>query len=160
MSFLARARGWNRGLTYFQGSLGLDNLGLFLSLLLTLAVAFVILISLKYIPRPGLNSGECYPLLLLALSGLVIMLTTTNLLVIFLGLEVLSVSSYALAGLRLHDEKASEAALKYFLLGSFAAAFFVFGLALCFGATNSLEMSAVIDSLRSGSGPALLALAV
>ncbi|OGD17556.1 MAG: hypothetical protein A2Y69_09585 [Candidatus Aminicenantes bacterium RBG_13_59_9] len=159
MSFYALARGWNRGLTYFQGSLGLDNLGLFLSLLLTLAVAFVILISLKYIPLTGLNIGEYYPLLLLALSGLVIMLTTTNLLVIFLGLEVLSVSSYALAGLRLHDEKSSEAALKYFLLGSFASAFFVFGLALCFGATNSLEMSAVIDSLRSGSGPALLALA-
>ncbi|MBN2198496.1 MAG: NADH-quinone oxidoreductase subunit N [Candidatus Aminicenantes bacterium] len=150
---------WDRDWAFFRGSLRLDNFGILLGLILTAAAAFVVLLGLRYVPLAGSNIGEFYPLLLFALSGAVIMLTTTNLLVVFLGLEVLSVSSYALAGLRLHDEKSSEAALKYFLLGSFASAVFVFGLALSFGASKSFDISALFKNLRPGSGTEVLGLA-
>jgi len=150
---------WDRDWTLFGGNLRLDDFGILLGLLLTAAAAFVILLCLRYVPLAGSNVGEFYPLLLFALSGALIMLLTTNLLVVFLGLEVLSVSSYALAGLRLDDEKSSEAALKYFLLGSFASAIFVFGLALSFGASKSFEIPALFESLGAGSGTEGLGLA-
>ncbi|MBM3297677.1 MAG: NADH-quinone oxidoreductase subunit N, partial [Candidatus Aminicenantes bacterium] len=151
--------GWDRNLSFFGNSLALDNFALFLGLALTAAAALVVLMCLRYVPLAGLGIGEYYPLLLFSLSGALIMLSSTNLLVIFLGLEVLSVSGYALAGLRLHDERSGEAALKYFLLGSFASAFFVFGLALAFGASGSLEIEALLGCLGSGPGEPALALA-
>jgi len=137
-------RSWNDELAYFRGSLALDNLALFLTLIFCAAVVLVILLSMKYIGQQGANHGEIYALLLLALSGLMIMTSSSDLLVIFLGLEVLSVSSYALAGLRRKDEKSGEAALKYFLLGSFASAFLVLGLAFLYGTAQSLSIPAII----------------
>jgi NADH-quinone oxidoreductase subunit N len=141
--FLA-VRSWNREYVYFQGTLSLDRVALFLTLLFCLAVAFVVLLSMKYISQQGANHGEIYALLLLALSGLMIMTSSSDLLVIFLGLEVLSVSSYALAGLRRKDEKSGEAAIKYFLLGSFASAFLVLGIAFLYGAAQSTDIPAII----------------
>jgi len=120
----------NKNYSYFNGNLLLDNLSLFFIFILALATGFVILLSMKYISFQDVNYGEFYALLLLALSGVAIMLSSLDLLIIFLGLEVLSICSYALAGLKRKDEKSSEAAIKYFLLGSFATAFLVYGLAL------------------------------
>jgi len=88
--------------------------------------------------------------LLLALSGMLIMVSSQDLLVIFLGLEVLSMSSYALAGLKRDDPKSTEAALKYFLLGGFASAFLVYGLALLYGVAGSISIPAIIISFQSG----------
>jgi NADH-quinone oxidoreductase subunit N len=150
------ARSWSAGLTYFNGMLRLDHLSLILIALFLIATAFVILIGLKYFPARDLNVGEFYGLLLLALSGLIIMVTSLNLLVIFLGLEVISVASYALAGLNRRDDKSSEAAIKYFMMGSFAGAFLVFGLALVFGAIRSLNIPDIIAFLGAASGPPLL----
>jgi NADH-quinone oxidoreductase subunit N len=141
--FLA-VRSWNRSYIYFQGTLSLDQVALFLTLLFCVAVAFVVLLSMKYISQQGANHGEIYALLLLALSGLMIMTSSSDLLVIFLGLEVLSVSSYALAGLKRKDEKSGEAALKYFLLGSFASAFLVLGIAFLYGASQSTAIPVII----------------
>ena len=152
-------RFWNKDFSFFGGSLFFDNFSLFFGLMFLLTGLFVILISLKYVPLLAMNIGEFYPLLLIGLAGLVIMVTSVNLLVIFLGLEVLSVSSYALAGLRLKEVKSSEAALKYFLLGSLAGAFFVFGLALLFGASGSVEIPAIVQSLAPGQPSAWLGLA-
>ncbi|MBN2409168.1 MAG: NADH-quinone oxidoreductase subunit N [Candidatus Aminicenantes bacterium] len=156
-SYLA-VSSWNKGLSYFRGGLSLDNLAIFLTIFFGLAVAFVILLSLKYIGRQDANHGEIFALLLLALSGLMIMTSSPDLLVIFLGLEVLSVSSYALAGLRRNDEKSGEAALKYFLLGSFASAFLVLGLAFLYGAARSVAIPEVIAFFRGGSEPSVLGL--
>jgi NADH-quinone oxidoreductase subunit N len=155
----ALAAAWDRGWIAFRGSLVLDNFGILLGGLALVAAAFVVLLWLRYVPLPGSTIGEFAPLLLFALSGAVAMLTTSNLMVIFLGLEVLSVSSYALAGLRLDDDASAEAALKYFLLGSFASAVFVFGLALSFGASKSFDVSALFQSLRPGQGAEALGLA-
>ncbi len=156
-------RFWNRGFSYFNKSLDMDNLALFFFLLFCLAGALVILLSLKYIADQEANHGELYALVLLALSGMMIMASSPDLLVIFLGLEVLSVSSYALAGLRRKDPKSSEAALKYFLLGSFASAFLVLGLAFLYGASQSLVISAIIEYFQSsgqGKGLGLIGLAL
>lgn len=147
---------WNRALMYFRGALSLDNLAIFLTLLFSLAVAFVILLSLKYIGQQDANHGEIFALLLLALSGLMIMTSSSDLLVILLGLEVLSVSSYALAGLRQKDEKSGEAALKYFLLGSFASAFLVLGLAFLFGAARSTLLPEIIAHFGAAAGPSVM----
>lgn len=151
-------RSWNKDLSYFEGQLRLDNLALFLAFLFLIAVAFVMFIGMKYLTLQNVPGGEFYGLLLLALSGLMIMTSSLNFIVIFLGLEVLSVSSYALAGLKSKDEKSSESAIKYFLMGSFASAFLIFGLALLFGTAHSLEISAILSSFRANFEGQLLGL--
>src|SRR4030067_2752977 len=103
------------------------------------------------------NRGEIFALLLFALGGMMSMASTRDLLVMFLGLEVLSISCYALAGMRRRDAKSGEAALKYFLLGSFASAFLVLGLAFIYGAAESLKVPEVLRSL-SLAGPSRLGL--
>jgi NADH-quinone oxidoreductase subunit N len=152
------ARDWNANLSYFEGMLRLDNAALFLFFLFLIAVAFVILIGMKYISMQDSNHGEFYGLLLLALSGLMIMVSSTHFIVIFLGLEVLSVSSYALAGLKRKDDKSSESAIKYFLMGSFASAFLVFGLAILFGTAQALDTSGLIAFFKTGSDGQILGL--
>ncbi|NQT79468.1 MAG: NADH-quinone oxidoreductase subunit N [Candidatus Aminicenantes bacterium] len=149
---------WNKAYSYFSGNLLLDNLSLFLTFLLALATGFVILLSMKYISLQDTNYGEFYALLLLAFSGVIIMVSSSDILVIFLGLEVLSISSYALAALRRKDEKSSEAAIKYFLLGSFATAFLIYGLALLWGSTLSTNISSIIQYFESEASLSLMAL--
>lgn len=149
---------WNKDYSYFDGYLFLDNFSIFLSFILIIATFFVILLSMKYIYLQDANYGEFYSLLLFALAGMKIMVSSGDFLVIFLGLEVLSISSYALAGLRRKDEKSSEAAIKYFLLGSFASAFLIYGLALLYGASHSTEISSIIDYFKSEANLGLMAL--
>ncbi len=146
--FIVRA--WPLEPAYFGGRLVLDPLALLLMGLFVVVAAFVLLMSLSYAPRREINLGQFTGLLLLAVAGLMIMASSKDWLVVFLGLEVLSVASYALAGLRRGDPASSEAAAKYFLMGSFAGAFFVFGLALVFGTTGSLSLT---DAARGAAGP-------
>jgi len=149
---------WDKDYSYFDGYLFLDNFSIFLSFIIIITTFFVILLSMKYIFLQDVNYGEFYSLLLFALSGMMIMVSSGDFLVIFLGLEVLSISSYALAGLRRKDEKSSEAAIKYFLLGSFSSAFFIYGLALLYGASHSTEISSIIDYFKSETSLSLMAL--
>ncbi|HZX09966.1 MAG TPA: NADH-quinone oxidoreductase subunit N [Acidobacteriota bacterium] len=147
---------WNKNLSYFNGNLFWDNLALFLSLLFIIGTSLIILISMKYLSLQDANHGEYYSILLFALIGILIMISSTDLIIIFLGLEVLSMSSYSLAGLKRRDEKSGEAALKYFLLGSFASAFLIYGIAFLYGATKSTEIFSIIDAFQSGSVPEIL----
>lgn len=149
---------WNANYSYFDGVLHLDQLALLLTFLFLIATAFVMLTGMKYISLQNANFGEFYALLLLALSGMMIMVSTVNFLVIFLGLEVLSVSSYALAGLKRKDEKSSEAAIKYFLMGSFASAFLVFGLALLYGASREIAIPEIVAYFSSSAEGQVIAL--
>lgn len=149
-------RSWGLDLGYFGGRLSLDPLALLLMAVFVLVAAFVLLMSLEYAPRRDINLGQLCGLLLLAVSGLMIMVSSTDWLVVFLGLEVLSVASYALTGLRRNDRASSEAAAKYFLMGSFAGAFFVFGLAILFGTSGDLSFAA---SLVGRGGPGALPVA-
>lgn len=146
LSLLAAAffivRSWPVEPAYFGGRLVLDPLALVLMGAFVLLTVFVLLMSLAYAPGRDIDPGQLTGLLLLAVAGLMIMVSSKDWLVVFLGLEVLSVASYALAGLRRNDAASTEAAAKYFLMGSFAGAFFVFGLALVFGSSGDLSLSA------------------
>jgi len=149
---------WNKGFSYFEGNLLLDKFALFFFLIMILTVIFITLISLKYLSLQNTNHGEYYGLLLFALSGMMIMVSSRDFLVIFLGLEVLSMSSYALAGLKRDDEKSSEASIKYFLLGSFASAFLVFGIALLYGAVFSTDISTIMNFFNTETSLSLMGL--
>jgi NADH-quinone oxidoreductase subunit N len=144
-------RSWGLELGYFGGRLWLDPLALLLMAGFVLVATFVVLMSLKYASRQDINLGQLCGLLLLAVAGLMIMVSSMDWLVVFLGLEVLSVASYALTGLKRKDRASSEAAAKYFLMGSFAGAFFVFGLALIFGTSGSLNFGS-LSRVASPSG--------
>jgi NADH-quinone oxidoreductase subunit N len=154
---------WGRGAQAFGGLLRWDDAALFMTFVFLAAGAFAILLGGRFLIQQEMNHGEFYGLMLLAVTGLVIMTATVNLLVVFLGLEVFSVSSYALAGLKRRDERSTEAAVKYFLIGSFASAFIVFGLALLFGGARTLDASVLhtaITEAASSDLPALAGLAL
>src|SRR5206468_3693584 len=100
-------------------------------------------ISAPVIERERLPGGEYYALTLFALAGMMLMATATDLLVIFLALEVLSMAVYVLTGIRRESPVASEAAFKYFLLGAFSSAFFLYGIAFTFGVTGSTSLARI-----------------
>ena len=150
------ARSWGRDYSGFGGQIVLDRTAVLLCVAMAVAGVFVVFMSLRYLPRRGMDRAEYYALLLFAVLGSMIMVSTTSLLVVFLGLEVLSVASYALAGLRKDDPRSVEAAVKYFLMGSFASAFLVFGLALLYGAARSLDIRAVAAAFAGPDGDSLL----
>ncbi len=159
LAFLAAAaaaavRLWDSGAEAFEGALRLDRPALLFSLFLILAASFTVLLAMRWMAQQNAAFGEFYGLLLLSLTGLLIMVSTRDLLVVFLGLEVFSVSAYALTGLKRNDERSEEAAAKYFLMGSFAAAFMVFGLAVLFGAAGSFDIGVIIGSGSAAGLPA------
>lgn len=129
-----------------------------LSLVLVVVSAVTIAFSEGYLRDKRIAHGEFYPLLLWSTAGALMMVSTQNLLVMFLGLEVLSVSLYVLAGLSRAEEKSEESALKYFLLGAFASGFFLYGVAFLYGSTGSLDLNDVSTALyrRHDSSSSLL----
>src|SRR5215470_12630965 len=114
-----------------------DAFSLFFHLLLGLVAVLVILVSDSYLSREKLESAEFYALVLFATAGMGVLASAQELLTAFIGLEMSSISSYVLAGYRRDTLKSSESALKYFLLGSFATAFFLYGIALLYGTTGT-----------------------
>ncbi len=116
--------------------------------------------SLDYLEREGLQHGEYYALVLFATAGMAVMACAQELLTAFIGLEVSSIASYILAGYRRNAPKSNESALKYFLLGSFATAFFLYGAALIFGGAGSTQLDVIREriALHTGTDPTLLVL--
>src|SRR5256886_15996734 len=106
-------------------------------------------------PYTTLFRSEYYGLILFGTVGMCLMSSAVELVLIFIALEISSISTYILAGFRRRAAISSEASVKYFLLGSFATAFFLYGIALMFGATGSTSISAISQVLRSGSIPVL-----
>ncbi len=133
---------WNRGAMSF-GIVAADNFGLFVTLTLVVVGILSIAISGPTIDRERLPSGEYYALMLFAIAGMILMATATDLLLIFLALEVLSLAVYVLTGIRRQSPIAAEAAMKYFLLGAFASAFFLYGIAFTYGLTGSTRLDRV-----------------
>ena len=129
-----------------------DRLGLVLQLALLLAAFLALLFSDGYLRAKRIDFGEFYPLILWSTAGAMMMGTTTNLLMLFVGLEVLSIALYVLAGLSRTESRSEEAALKYFLLGAFATGFLLYGIAFVYGATGSLRLDAISAAWVSGEG--------
>src|SRR5437016_4769050 len=131
---------WNYG-PGFSGLIRADAFSLFFHLLVGLVAFLVVLGSESYLERENLDSPEFLALLLFATAGMGVLASAQELLTAFIGLEMSSISSYVLAGYRRESLKAGESAMKYFLLGSFATAFFLYGIALVYGATGTTRLS-------------------
>ena len=131
---------WGGPVSSFQDMLVADGFALFLNAVIGGASVLVLLLSIGYLPRLGVAPGEYYALLLFATVGMMLMAAGTDLLVIFLALELMSLSLYVLAGTFRTRPEANEAALKYFLLGAFASGFFLYGIALLYGATGTTNL--------------------
>jgi len=130
----------------FYGLIQSDVFSFFFRLLVGLVAVLVVLAADSYLERENLPFAEFYALLLFATAGMGVLASARELLTAFIGLELSSISSYILAGFRRDSTKSSEASLKYFLLGSFATAFFLYGIALVYGATGTTNLSRMDDA--------------
>jgi NADH-quinone oxidoreductase subunit N len=143
---------WNTRISSFSATIIVDRYGLFFTLLFCVVSAVTLLMSMSYLELTDIRTGDYYALVLFATVGMVLMATATDLIVIFLGLEVMSVAAYVLAGIWRGQLRSNEAALKYFLLGAFATGFLLFGIALVYGATGSMTLEPIARHLaRAGS---------
>lgn len=138
---------WGSAADTFGGMLRLDNYGLTLNWLFLAASAITILFSLDYLPKQGIERSEFYVLVLFAAAGMMLLAQGTDLIVLFLGLELLSITLYVLTGFAYPREESEESGMKYLLTGAFAGGFVVFGIALLYGATGSLNLSGISEVL-------------
>ncbi|MEW6054373.1 MAG: NADH-quinone oxidoreductase subunit N [Nitrospirota bacterium] len=120
-----------------------DSYSTFFKLIFFINVILTILISIKYIAVERMNYGEYYSLILFATIGMMIMASAGDLIVLYLGLELMALSTYILAGFIRHDVKSNEAALKYFLLGAFSSAFLLYGISIVYGLTGTTDLKAI-----------------
>jgi NADH-quinone oxidoreductase subunit N len=127
----------------YAGLIQVDYFSIFMFLAIFSFAALAMLGSLDYLERENLQQGEYYALVLFATAGMAVMACAQELLTAFIGLEVSSISSYILAGYRRNAPKSNEASLKYFLLGSFATAFFLYGAAIIFGGAGSTQLEVI-----------------
>src|SRR4030067_2476894 len=130
-------------ITAFNGMFILDGYSNFFKLIFYISAILTICISLKYMAIERSSHGEYYALLLLATSGMMIMASSLDLIVLYLGIELMSLSTYILVGIIRHDTKSNEAAIKYFLLGGFSSAFLLYGASLIYGLTGTTDIGAI-----------------
>ena len=147
--------GYEQG-TSWGGMIAHDNLRLGFSFVFLFVSAMTILISTVWVEREDVPAGEYHALLMFATFGMMMMSAGNDLVVIFLGLETLSIATYVMAGLRRADLRSNESAMKYFILGSFASAFLLYGMALVYGATGSTGLTQIAEKVANPNFPALL----
>src|ERR1043165_2014689 len=156
----------------FNGMIVLDELRLGFTLIFLIVSALTVLLSTVWVENEQLPAGEFHSLLLFATVGMMLMASGNDLVIIFLGLEILSIATYVLAGFRRTDIRSNESSLKYFILGSFSSAFLLYGIALIYGATSIAEpgpggqlarivagttnISAIASRINDAQYPALL----
>jgi len=146
--------------TAFKELVVVDAFSVYLHFLLLGITALTILASQRYVEQERIPPGEYYALLLFAAVGMGTMVMGNELVLIFLGLETTSIATYILAGIRRSDLKSNESAMKYFLLGSFATAFFLYGIALFFGATGTTFLPAIAGKLSVNDPLVLVGMAM
>jgi NADH-quinone oxidoreductase subunit N len=145
--------GWGAHIESFSGSVVLDNFATFFKMIFLLSAGLAVLITDQYMEREGCNHGELYPLILFTVVGMMFMASGTDLMTIFLGLEVMSVALYVLAGFNRKNQKSNEAGLKYFLLGCFSTGFLLYGMALIYGATGTTRIAKIAAAVGQMSLP-------
>lgn len=134
--------------TGFFGMVRVDSFSLFFHVLIALISTAVILMSFEYMEVQRMRSGEYYGIILFSALGMMLMSTATELVMIFIALEISSIGTYVLAAMRRRVAESAESSLKYFLLGSFATAFFLYGVALMFGATGSTNVYTISAAIH------------
>ena len=120
-----------------------------ISVLLLVIGILAVLSSYRYLDREGADTGEYHALLVFAIVGQCVMVTANDLIMIFIGLEISSIATYVLAGYLRDDTRNNESALKYFLLGSFATGFFLYGIAIAYGISGSTKLDEICFTIRS-----------
>ena len=138
---------YNKGKTFFADAIAIDRFSVLASITICLAVIFGALMMSAYLTRMNADGPELYALLLTAAIGGLVMVSANELIVLFLGLETLSLSLYLLAASNRDREQSQESGLKYFILGGFSSAFFLYGVALIFGSTGSTKISGIGEAL-------------
>jgi NADH-quinone oxidoreductase subunit N len=137
------------------GMVRVDGFGLFFSFILLMVTTLSVLYSVSFLEREEADHGEFYALILLCFSGMMVMVHTTNLMMVLIGLEIFSLALYVLSGLTRLRVRSVEAALKYFLLGAFSSGFMIYGMALLYGAAGSLDMARIGAQAASDPGKLL-----
>ena len=143
----------------FNDSYIVDHMSLFFICIFTISSALAILLSVEYNEREGIRAGEYYALILFCTVGMILLASSTDMIMIFLGIEIVSICLYVLAGIRRNDHRSNEAALKYFLLGAFATGFLLYGMTLVYGSTGStnlFKIAEVVQNPSAQSNPLLL----
>jgi NADH-quinone oxidoreductase subunit N len=138
------------GETAAVGLVAVDSFRVFANFIFLVAAAMAILLSVGYLDRRGINLGEYYVLIMFATVGMMLLAASRELILLFLALELMSVSIYCLVGIDRRDPRSSEGALKYFLLGAFASGFLLYGIALIFGSTGSTHLAEITPQLAGG----------
>lgn len=142
----------------FNGMLRVDRFSMFFNIIFLVSTILVTLISISYLNREDKRQGEYYVLILLATLGMMLMAAGNELIVVFLGLELMSLSLYVLAGYFRSVQVSSEAGMKYLLLGAFASGFFLYGIALIYGGAGTTSIPEIASELEAGGkSPLMLA---
>ncbi|MBI3770431.1 MAG: NADH-quinone oxidoreductase subunit N [Deltaproteobacteria bacterium] len=147
ITLVATALTIGRRASAFNGTFVLDGYACFFDLLILAVGILVVLMSMSYVQETGVGAGEYYALVLFAIAGMIVMASSMDLILIFLGLEVMSISVYILAGAWRTQARSNEAAMKYFILGAFATGFLLYGIALVYGATGATRLDLVADKI-------------
>ena len=144
--------------TQFNDMFKVDNFSLFFNIIFLVSTILVTLISMSYLGRDDRKQGPYYLLILLATLGMMLMAAGNELIIVFLGLELMSLSLYVLAGYFRDSPASSEAGMKYLLLGAFASAFFLYGIALIYGGAGTTNVPAIAEAITApNKSPLLLA---
>jgi NADH-quinone oxidoreductase subunit N len=162
LALTALANGWllQLGEAGPTGVIALDSFRVFVNFVILGGAAFFVLISTRYLADEHLRLGELYVLVMFATVGMMVFAGARELIVMFLGLELMSVPIYVLVGMQRRSVRSAEGALKYFLLGAFSSAFFLFGISLVFGSTGSthlMQIALAVGADGMGANPLLLA---
>jgi len=139
-------RSWGHQESGYFGMVICDNFCLFCKVIFLFVCATAILVSREYLNRHGVNRPEYYALMLISTVGMMVMVSSANLMTIFLGLEIMSLPLYVLAGFLHGNLRSTEASVKYFFMGAFASAFLLYGIALVYGSTGTTDLEKVFMS--------------
>ena len=140
----------------FSGMVVVDGFAIFLNVIFLASGLAAVALAYDYLKRMGLERGEYYALLLFSISGMMLMAYASDLIIVFLALELLSIPLYVLAGFARPRTDSEESSLKYFLLGAFASGFVLYGVAMIFGATASTDFTSIVAAMDAGTGNSLL----
>lgn len=132
----------------FGGMFINDNYSAYFKFIFMINLMLTVMLSLRYLKREKAEFGEYYGLLLFSTAGMMFMASSKDLIVLYLGLELMALSTYILAGVKRHDVKSNEAAIKYFLLGGFSSAILLYGISLLYGQTGTTDIYKISDYLR------------
>jgi NADH-quinone oxidoreductase subunit N len=141
------------GGSYFYGMVVTDSIRYFFSITILIVAIVAVLMASQFVRDEGLAPGEFFTLILFCATGMLLLTAAGDLVMVFLGLEIASITTYVMAGYRRYDIRANESSLKYFLLGSFATAFLLYGMALVYGATGWTNIARIGEVIREGQVP-------